>query len=324
MFCKYCGKQVPDGQVCSCQANAAPAYQQPPVQQPVYQQPPVQQPVYQQPPVQQPVYQQPPMQQPVYQQPAYQQPAPARPAGPDIGKVIGGAFKGIPAAGKSLLGNTFGAGIDLPSAVIFAVASLLLHIFGWMCVVGGLIGSLKDAVGTMVGLGGASALAEMNQMLKIIFKGVYGTAMWAGCLSYLIPLIIGFAIPCIGQLIRKEKVDLVHNGICAATAAVVPAALFFVGGLLSLLAFGLGAVVMFVAAMAGIVVAYKLIAKQMKNTTSLVNGLIIAAILTVIVALVAWIVSGAFVGFVENGLMKNLAKIGADIGDLGDIFEFFM
>ncbi len=86
-FCRYCGAQLEDNQVCTCQQAAqttpqpvstpepAPAVQQPapqPIQQPVYQQPPVQQPVYQQPPVQQPVYQQP--NQPMYQQPMYAQP----------------------------------------------------------------------------------------------------------------------------------------------------------------------------------------------------------------------------------------------------------
>ena len=63
-FCKYCGKALQDGEICTCpqaQAEAAAAHSQ---GQPFYQQPQYQQPQYQQPPYQQPQYQQP------YDQPA--------------------------------------------------------------------------------------------------------------------------------------------------------------------------------------------------------------------------------------------------------------
>ncbi len=78
-FCKYCGTQLQDGQVCSCpSAQQAAAAAQP--QQPVYQQPVYQQPV------------QPQYQQPVYQQPVQPAPAaaptmaPTKPEGPNMFK----------------------------------------------------------------------------------------------------------------------------------------------------------------------------------------------------------------------------------------------
>lgn len=300
MFCKYCGKEIPEGQTCECRtAPAAPVEVQPVAEAPV---------------------------ETAAAPAAASVAAPAAPAaGNDIGKIIGDAFKGMPAAAKTLLGNTYGAGIDMPSAVVFAVGGLVLHILAWLCVVGGLMGMLKDAIMTMAGgLGGVEVMTTVNQYIDIMFKGINGMAVWAGCLSYAVPLIIAVAIPSVGQLIRKEKVDLVHNFICGASVGVLPAVIFLVGGLLSLMSFGLGAVLMVVAVMYGIVISYKLLAKQMKNTTSAVGGLIITVALTVIIALAAWIVSGAVTGYFEGDFVKNLANIGADISDLGEIFEYFM
>ena len=64
MFCKNCGKEIPDNATFCTYCGAQSAAPQQQVQQP-------QQPVYQQPTYQQPVYQQPTYQQPVYQQPGY-------------------------------------------------------------------------------------------------------------------------------------------------------------------------------------------------------------------------------------------------------------
>lgn len=72
MFCKNCGKEIPDNATfctyCGAQTGTPQQAQQPQQQQPVYQQPTYQQPTYQQPTYQQPGYQQP------YQQPYGQAP----------------------------------------------------------------------------------------------------------------------------------------------------------------------------------------------------------------------------------------------------------
>ena len=78
MFCENCGRQLQDGEVCTCTQQApavndqpapetqAPAAPQPAPQPQAYQPQPAPQPVYQQ-PAPQPVYQQ-PAPQPAYQQ----------------------------------------------------------------------------------------------------------------------------------------------------------------------------------------------------------------------------------------------------------------
>lgn len=115
MFCRYCGKEVPEGQSCSCPgAQAAQRPQQP------YQQP----------------------QQP-YQQP-YQQPRQAAPAGSDVGKVVGDAFKSAPNAAKSLLTDPTGSGVGLPVALVFLGAALVVYVLGCLMLVSGILGPAKE------------------------------------------------------------------------------------------------------------------------------------------------------------------------------------
>lgn len=169
-FCKYCGTQLEDGQVCTCpQAQAefnqteytAPVQPQQPMQ-PTFDQPtaPAQQPIYQA-PVQpeQPMYQ-PPVQpdQPMYQppvqpgQPMYQAPAaPTAPAQPGAAQIY---FKNLWEIIKGLLKKPVSTGSDfvkngdtkiamgLIGMQTLAVALLLLTM-------GGLI---KIGAGNVVGL----------------------------------------------------------------------------------------------------------------------------------------------------------------------------
>ena len=98
MFCRYCGREVPEGQSCSCPgAQAAQQAQQ------QYQQP----------------------QQP-YQ--PYQQPRQAAPAGSDVGKAVGDAFKSTPNAAKGLLNDPMGVHVNLPTALVFLGGGLVLYV----------------------------------------------------------------------------------------------------------------------------------------------------------------------------------------------------
>ncbi len=272
MFCKYCGTQVPDGEVCNCadavaarQAAAAPV--------------------------------------------AVAEPAPAAPAsaaGNDIGKIIGDAFKAMPATLKSLLHNTAGDGIGLPSTVILAVGGLLLNILAWVCLVGGIMGSLKDAVGGMVWT-----------YVEKVFSGIYGFGILGGLWTCLIPIALSMVIVIVGQLIRKEKIDIVAAFTAGTCVNAAPAALFLVGALISLLIPVIGILVILVGIVFAMAGNYKLVGKLTGGTKGLVGGLIAAAVVAVIVGLMAWIVYGVIAGYVEGPLAENLATImGGGIEDL--------
>ncbi len=108
MFCKYCGKQIPDGQVCSCQAQQAP-------QQPQYQQAPPQQPQYQQAP------------------PQYQQ-APSQGVSIDMS----GVMNDVKAWLKNITTN-----LSWLTVGIFGGASYLLYSIFYLC----MLGSISASVG---------------------------------------------------------------------------------------------------------------------------------------------------------------------------------
>ncbi len=134
MFCKYCGKQIPDGEVCFCEkavaqraettqnnaAGGAPAA------------------------------------------------APAAPAASvDVGAILGkilGSF-------KALFKNANYIGSDLTTPVTFAVTGLLLHILSWLCLKGMLLGDLpiklEGLTGTLVWCGCLSYLVPLACFILI-------------------------------------------------------------------------------------------------------------------------------------------------------------
>jgi hypothetical protein len=50
----------------------------------------------------------------------------------------------------------------------------------------------------------------------------------------------------------------------------------------------------------GVVIDFKLLAKQMKNTGTIVASFATAMILALIAIIVAWVVSAPVIGFIEN------------------------
>ena len=270
MFCKYCGNQFPDGEVCNCaEATAAREAAAAPV--------------------------------------ATAEAAPA--AAPAAGKVIGDAFKGMPKVLKNLLGNTSGAGVDLPSTIILAVGGLLLNILAWVCMVGGILGGLEDATGAM-----------MWSYIEPVFDGMYGFGILGGLWTCIIPIALSMAIVVVGQLIRKEKVNVISAFTAGTCANVVSSVIFFVGALITLLIPVVGILLILVGIIAALAANYKLVGKLGINTDSVVGGLIAAAIAAVILGLMAWIVSGVFTGYVEGPLTENLATmLGGSIEDIGEL-----
>ena len=271
MFCKYCGNQFPDGEVCNCaEATAAREAAAAPV--------------------------------------ATAEAAPAA-AAPAAGKIIGDAFKGMPKVLKGLLGNTSGQGIDLPSTVILAVGGLLLNILAWVCMIGGILGGLEDAAGAMAW-----------SYIEKIFDGMYGFGILGGLWTCIIPSALSMAIVVVGQLIRKEKVDVIPAFTAGTCANFVPSVVFFVGALVTLLIPVVGILLILAGIIAALAANYKLLGKLIPNTNGVAGGLIAAAVLAVIFGLMAWIISGVITGYVEGPLTDNIVTMmGGAIDDIGEL-----
>lgn len=295
MFCKYCGNQVPDGETCNCPdavaaRNAAAAPVATAEAAPV-------------------------ATAEVAPEAAAPQAAPA--AGNDIGKIIGDAIKSAPAALKTLLGNSEGPGVALPAAAVLATGNLLLNILGWVCLVGCLMNALKSAMGV--------AAATMWAAVEKVFEGIYGYGVLGGLWTCLIPIAIAMAILVIGQLVRKEKVNLAPAFITATCVKMAPTAIFFAGALISLLIPVVGILLILVSIVTGLAADYKLLNKVVSNTNGFVGGLIAAAVVAVILGIMVWIVFGVIGGYVEGPLAKNMGgMLGGGIGDIGDLLEGLM
>lgn len=278
MFCKYCGKQIPDGATCDCPGSVQAAQRVAP--QPVYQEPVASQPAYQEPVA--PQYAEPQYDPNTNYNPAYDPDdqddtdLPAAPAGPNFGQILGDAFKEMPVTLTKLMGNTMGAGVDLVSAAIFAVGTLLLNIISWVLMLG--------------------------------VDGMVGVSIATGILCYLVPNILAMLIPTCGQLIRKEKVDLVQNFVTVACANVLPSVLLLLAALFFLFLPIVGLLFAMAAIMLGIVIDFKLLAKQMKNTGTVVGSLVTALVLALIAIIVVWVVSAPVIGFIEDQF-RNLGGL---------------
>jgi len=232
----------------------------------------------------------------------------------DIGKTVGDAIKSAPAALKTLLGNSEGTGVTLPAAAVLATGNLLLNILGWVCLVGCLMNALKGAMG----VAGAAVWAAVQK----VFDGIYGYGVLGGLWTCLIPIAFAMAIIIIGQLIRKEKVNVVPAFVTAACVKMAPTVIFFAGALVCLVIPVIGILLILVSIIAGLAADYKLLTKVVPNTNGFVGGLIAAAAVAVILAIMVWVVFGVIGGYVESPLAENMATImGGAIGDISDLLE---
>ncbi len=249
MFCEFCGKEIPEGEVCGCEAAAAQRMKDAAAQNPA----------------------------PAANPEKTADPAPApegTPAANDFGQKLLAAFKGIPSAFLSLLKDPEGTGIGVARGAIFACAGWLFHILAWLCVTGSIAGSFPYPL-----------------------KGIYGTAVWCGCLSYWLPYLMRMAILLLGQLIRKEKVNVLSGLVTASSLEVFPAILFLLAGLFCFFSFELGLFIIMVAAMLGTIGNYRLIAKNMKNEKTLGATALAALILAVVIMVVVFVENRAIAGY---------------------------
>ena len=227
-------------------------------------------------------------------------------AAPAAASPVGDAFKALPASFKSLMGNTEGSGTNLITAAIYAVGSLILNILGWVLIVAGLLGSLENEVGSTVW-----------KYLEEYFEGIYGYAVLGGLWTCIIPVALSMGIIIVGQLVRKEKVDVVPAFVTAACINVAPSAIFLVGALLSTFLGVVGIFVMLVGIIMAMAANYKLVSKFVANTNGIVGGLIAAAIVAVVLGVMYLVIEGVVTGYVEGPLAENL---GASISDLLGLF----
>lgn len=234
------------------------------------------------------------------------QAAPA--AGNDIGKVVGSAFKSTPNAIKSLLNNTEGAGIGLPVTIVLAVGGLILNILAWVLMTAGIQGSIKSAAGIAW------------TYIKPMFEGMTGYGILGGLWTCIIPIALSMAIIVVGQLIRKEKVNIVSAFATGTCVNVLPSAIFLIGALFTTFLPVVGILLILVGIVTGLAADYKLMGKIIPNTNGVVGALIAAAVVAVVAALVAWIVSGVISGYLES----LTSKIGSSIGDIGDLLGGLM
>jgi hypothetical protein len=253
-------------------------------------------------------------------------PAAAPAAGNDIGKVVGDAFKSTPNAFKSLLNNNEGFGINLATTVVLAVAGLILNILAWILMVAGIQGGIKEAAGIAW------------TYIKPVFDGMTGYGILGGLWTCIVPIALSMVIVIVGQLIRKEQINIVAAFTTGTCINIAPAVIFLVGALFTTFLPAIGIILILVGIIFALAANYKLAGKFIPNTNGFVGGLIAAAVVAVVLGLMAWIVYGVITGYVEElgtkigagigdilGGMGGMGGMGGlgDLGDLGDLLGGF-
>lgn len=211
MFCRYCGREVPEGQSCSCPGAQAAQQARQAQQQP---------------------------QQP-YQQPQQQ----AAPAGSDVGKAVGDAFKGAPNAAKGLLNDPMGVHVKMPTALVFLGGGLVLYVLSCLMILGGMLGPAKDALkyigvnvtGTSIWMGFLVWLiSTLVPFLIVLLTQVlkkeqvnWQKALITGASVNVCPAIIAF-VAGIFTLI-SATIGGIFIALAVVTAAVLNAKLLFAG-----------------------------------------------------------------------------------------------
>ena len=256
-FCKYCGKPLQDGEICTCPQAQAEAAQQYQGQQPGYQQPPqgYQQPGYQQLPqgYQQPGYQQPPQ---GYQSPqgGYQPPQgyqPQQPAGPN--PFVAGLQR-IP----SFLGNYLKAPVSAVQSLVnskdVVVAGVLLCVQVLIC---GLLlfSALNSVDNTMYGDGEskmaavlALGLAAVNEDLRSLKDPSFPMSLLMGILIAMICLAVYVLIIFAAAKIAGSKATFTDALVAAGGHSLCVTVLLLLSFITFFMLFELGAI-FFTAAM---------------------------------------------------------------------------
>lgn len=279
MFCKYCGKSIPDGGTCDCAGAQAARSAQTGAAQTA----------------------------------APQDSASQKPAS-DIGKQVADAFKSIPDAFKSLIKDVTGTSLKLPAAIILSAAALLFYLLGGLCMNSALWKGMQGivlqiAMLTNPGMGGFGVPNEVTAGFSQLSGMLSGTAVGMGCLFFLLSMVYAMAIVMVFRAIRKEKVDFVAAFGTAAAITLIPSALFLVGSLLGMALPTLGILLASVASLVHTLLYAQLLWRNVRSHRSAVNVLITAVILVIFSALIGWILSSVMQGAI-NSLARNAMGAG--------------
>lgn len=251
MYCKYCGKELAEEEVCTCTATAP------------------------------------------------DRSAALREAAYRAAYTVTHALKCMAVDFRQMFTGSAEEGISAPAGVGFLISGLVAHVVVWICIVARFLSGLKK---TAVLFWGTAAIERIDGL----FRGVYASAVGGGFVTFLVPLVIAVLIPLIARLLRKEQVDFRSCALTGIGATVLPSGLLLLAGLVTLAIPGVGALLVGVAAMTGLVMFYRQLAKEIRGSDTAGSAVLIAVLLIAIAALVAWAVSGVITGYLKGTFAVNL------------------
>ena len=241
MFCEFCGKEIAEGETCSCEETkqALTVQQETPEQ------------------------------------------VPAVPEKKSI-QIVADAFVGVPSVIKEWFSNTQQRRIPLSTCIVLCLGEMLAHILGWIL----LAATLTDAIDSRL-------------------RGINGTATWCGLLTGATVLLVGFLIPVVGQLLKKEKLQWKENFATTVSAALLPSALFLVGALVCLMSFRIGVLMIVLAVMVGTVECCRQTRSMLFDSQGVLATLLCAVIPALIAVMVGSVVCEVLFSYVEE-IIKSL------------------
>lgn len=286
MFCRHCGKEIPEGEVCFCEGavNQRTAEQNPAPAAPA-------------------------------QDPAAASPvaAPAAPAvNVDINNIVQSAVNaivGIPGSLKQVF-HAPASRLSTSSSIVMAIICMLLHMFAGMCFYGNLTEILVDVINEI-----SSGMATIPSGFKI--KGLVGLGAWCGILTYVLTTLYTWIIGLVYRAINKEEKAALAAFQSAISVGVYPAMAFLLAGLCFLLSAGLGMVVLLFTIFLGVAALSNmqniLRKKAVTAGALMISGLLIA----IIVAVVAYVDVSILIDFVVDYAQQQANNA---IGGMGNLF----
>ncbi len=197
-------------------------------------------------------------------------------------QVAAAAFSGVPGAIKGWFFNTHQSNTPLATGIVLGLGEMIAHMVAWIL----LAETLTDAIGRYL-------------------DGINGIAALCGLLTGGSSLVIGFLLPTIGQLLRKERPQWQENLSTAVSVALLPAVLFLMGALLGTVSFRLGVCVMVLAAMVGVVECCRQTRELLLTGEGVWAALLGAAIPTAVAVTVGSVVVDVLISYVEE-ILKSL------------------
>lgn len=292
MFCRHCGKQIPDGEVCFCEGavNQRTAEQNPAPAAPAQE----------------------------YVAPtatAQEYVAPTATAAPaaniDVNNIVQSAVAaivGIPGTLKQVF-HAPASRLSTPSAVIMAIICMLLHMFAGMCFYGNLTEILVDVINEI-----SSGMASIPSNFKI--EGLVGLGAWCGILTYVITTLYTWIISFVYCAMNKEENAALAAFQSSISVGIYPAMGFILAGLCFLLSAGLGIVVLLFTVFTGIASLLNMQRMLRKKAVTMGALMISGLLIAIIVALVACVDVGLLVDFIVDYAQK---MANSALGSLGSL-----